>query len=271
MRTLSLFFLACLTAYSFSVSAHGDLHQRITEVTAAIERNPDDIGLLAKRGQLLLEHEEYDRALQDFCSAYQMGLDEKRLDYWQAEAYLGLGMPGAGEVHITDYLAANPGNVRGLRLYGKLAQQDKNYPLAEQQYIQVIKLASERLPYNYMELVEVLRAQDKDSLAVVWLQKGIDDLGPIVTFEIVLQQLHEKLGQHDKTIALLKKRLGQMQRKESLYYEIAKAYLMVGDHQHFDLYIDSAKQAWELLPKHIRETPAMQTLHDSLYTGNVYR
>lgn len=261
MRPLFLFLLmvVCLAAH-----AHGDLHERIAKLTEQIKEQPNNPDLYLKRGQLYYQHQEYDNAEKDYLKTQQLAPDSVEVLYWKALLYLDVKRTEDGLAAVDTYLAARPNDVNALRTNAKLLLQAERPIDAIKPFQQVIVLAEETLPENYLELSQVFVQLDKDTLAIAWLKKGIADLGQVFTLKDAILDVYKEAGMYNEAIAEYELLASTNTRKETYYFEIAKLYLAQQDKAQAKVYLQKARIALESLPWHLQMTDAMKALSEEL-------
>lgn len=253
-------FLFILMAIGLSANAHGDLHERINKLTVQIQDQPNNPALYLKRGQLYYQHQEYDSAEKDYLKAQQLAPDSVEVFYWKALLYLDMQRTTDGIKAAEACLKQRPNDVLTLRTYAKLLQQANRPVDAIGPLQQVIALADETLPENYLELSTVLANLGNDSLAIVCLQQGIADMGEVFTLKSALLHLYKKAGMFTEAIAEYTSMANKSARKETYYYEIAKLYVAQQNKGQATLYLQKATTAIENLPWHLQMTDAMKAL-----------
>lgn len=255
---LSIMFV-CLLA-SAPLWAHGDLHERINQVTEEIKEDPTNPALYFKRGQLYFHHEEYDNSLADYDKAIELGLNDEEIDYWKARLFLAIDETERGIEVITRYLSGHADDVNATRIYAKLALAAGDTETAITQFERVITLANTTLPENFMELVEVLRQTGNDERAIYWLQQGGEMLGQLYVFDVAMIAIYEQQQNYDAVIEIYNRLLANRNRKEGYYYEIAMCYNKMSDAAMTKQYLDMSHEALNRLPGHIQQTAAMLQL-----------
>lgn len=253
--------LLLLSVSSFIGYAHGDLHQRILKLTEQIKEDPNNPQLYLKRGQLYYQHQEYENAEQDYVKTLQLDPDNLEVLYWEAMLYLDTKRTADGLKAAEACLKERPNDVLTLRAYAKLLVQDGRAEEAVKPLQQVLSFAEELLPENYLELSAVLTAMGKDTMAIVWLKKGIAEMGPVFTLKSALLERYKSAGMHTEAIEEYSTMAQHSARKETYYYEIAKLYLLQNNKQQAAVYLQKAQIALESLPWHLQMTDAMKQLN----------
>lgn len=249
------------------LEAHGDLHERIVKVSEEISKDPLNPELYFKRGQLYFYHEDFNLALADYQKAKSLGLASDDVAYWEARLYLQTEQTSKGINTINQYLAAHPTDVNALRVYGKLAEQAKDWPTAIEQFELVITHTTTPLPDNYMELVYALKQTNNYDGALKWLSNGVEKLGRLFVFDAERVAIYKAQDNYPKAIEVYTYWALSSNRKESYYYEIANCYKHLGDKENARTFYELSLSAIQRLSQHLQDTAAMKELAANIKTA----
>ena len=259
----SYFFLILycfIPSFSFS---HGDLHARIQEVSIQIKANPDSSYLYFKRGKLYFQHEEYDKALSDLDTSNDLGYYGKNLDLQYGLVYKKLNYPNKALKHVDRILEKDPKYVKAWNLQGHIYFETNNYSEAAKSFEQVLLQTSETLPENYMNLsicYQLMNSRNSLIEAVQVLLKGIEDLGPLMTFYERIVGLYIQESEFKQAIVYQNKIVELSNRKEKALFERGKIHLLNKNITAAKIDFLEAKNAINALPLNIRLNSAMKTL-----------
>ncbi len=155
--------------------AHPDLLLQIEGLTEQLERQPDNVELLLKRGDLQRRHQSGDLARADFKRVREIQADNKTIDWFEGRLEIETGRPEEGVQYLNRFLRNNPGHPIALqnRARGYLLLQR---PLLAAQDFDAVIHASERpapslFSANALALVEA--GADHFSTAMLVVQKGL--------------------------------------------------------------------------------------------------
>ena len=258
MRFLIQIFLSlliCAVGY-----AHGDLHERIVQLSKQIKQKPNLDSLYVMRGQLYYFHTDYANAEKDFFTAVKLGYTGEDINYWQARLCLDMEKYNRGITHISTYLSCYHNDVSAIRIYAQLLSANCDFNQAADYYQKVIALTSGVLPKNYLELVAALQQANRFDEAAEWLKNGIDRLGSLPAFQTALIALYRQQNNVDGILTIYRQQVKQANRKETYYYKLAELYDELGKADSAYLYLNQATMAVNQLPLHIKQTLAMQQL-----------
>src|ERR1044072_4046173 len=105
MRLSGAFTLVCFAAFTaHSARAHGDLHDRITNLTAQIKVTPTNAALFFERGELHRLHREFPEALADFDRVQQLDPKLTKVHFCRGNTLFDAGDPKAALPPLTRYL-----------------------------------------------------------------------------------------------------------------------------------------------------------------------
>ncbi len=196
--------------------AHPDLELRIEAATKQIQQHPGNAQLYFDRGELHLQHEDWDAAMADFESVLQLDPAMDRAQVARAVALLKGGWPKSAKVVLDVYLRDHAEDATALLTRGRALAAAGEHLSAAQDYTRAIKYLSDPKPDYYLERAgEYILAGDahlKDALNGI--DEGIERFGPLVTLELYAIDLELKLGHVDQALTRLDAVGKQSQRKE---------------------------------------------------------
>ena len=250
------------------MSFHGDIHERIQQISKEIENNPDDVNLYLKRGELYFQHEAYDSSSFDFKTCELLGnYPAKRFYFSYAKTLNQLDRHGEALIYLKKILKIDPGNVNTLRLIGKI-YNDLSKPCIASEYLQkVISNASYTLPFNYLEASRSFsRCDHPDALnkSIDILNQGINDLGALITFQNELVKIFLENNMVNEAIDIQTQIIQSATRKEFPLYKRAKFYKANGNIELAEKDIQDAKILVSKLPERIRLNKATRELMEKL-------
>ncbi len=260
LRKIALLVVAAMPLLAFS---HGDLHERILYHTFLIENHPDSAMLFLERGELYYQHESYEEALADFETYRSHGAISNRFYLSNAKANLKSGQLETAMASIDELLEIETNDVRALRLKGNVFEAMGRFTEAAGHYEKVISLAEKTFTENYFETStawEKAGTEEGFDHAVQVLEKGIEDLGPLLVLHDRLVSLHTDNGYFNEAIDWQNRILELSPRKERPYYDRAMIFLEMGDIESAKLDFDQAKQAISQLPVRIRNVESTRQL-----------
>ena len=130
---------------------HADLELQIEELSSQLERQPDNIEWLLKRGDLQRRHESYQFARNDFRRVRSIQPDNETVDWFEGRLEVESGQPEIGITYLDRFLLVNPDH--GIALQNRArAHLLLNQPLlAAQDYQRVILVSDKPAPSLYSD------------------------------------------------------------------------------------------------------------------------
>jgi tetratricopeptide (TPR) repeat protein len=129
--------------------SHPDLEAQIEDLTAKLQQQPADPGLLAQRGDLYRRHADYIAATQDFATARAIRPEFPELDFYQGRLRLETGDAAAAEGLFTHYLASHPEHAGAWALRGQARLGLEQAEAAAEDYAQAIRRSTNPSPSLY--------------------------------------------------------------------------------------------------------------------------
>ena len=242
-----LFFI-CLSDMAWS---HGDLHQRILDVTNRIEKNPRDFELYRERGELYLKHQDHRNAIKDLSKCIRREGPTDRLNYGLALAYYGMSRYQK-TIRLLEDLLKESADPKVFRLLARASQASGREQMSVIYFRKVIDHTIRPRPENYLELADAVAALQDRPLRISVLLEGIQRLGLIPSLTGPLLDIYMRMGAYDQAIALQTKIVNHSFRKEFALVKRAEMYCI---QLKYDRASDDLKQASTALqgrPKHAR-------------------
>lgn len=252
----------CLCCVCWGGLRHPDLDDRIELVTSQIQDHPQDSTLYLSRGELHLQHEQWDSALADFERVLQLNPKAEHAKVARAMALFKGGWPISARRVLNDYLLAHPDDSAAILLRGRTQAAIGEHLLAAADYSNAIKLHANPKPDLYIELAEqyALAGDSHLKTALESVELGIKDFGPLITLELFAVELEIKLGSIDRALHRLDGVMSRSARKERFYIQRGEILLDADRFDEAKSAFESAIQAIASLPPRIQANPASREL-----------
>jgi tetratricopeptide (TPR) repeat protein len=166
-----------------AASAHGSLHWRIESLTDQVEKDPGNIELLLKRGELYRQHQEWQSALDNLSQALQRDPENSKINFFIGRVLYQGGKPSAAIPHLRRFVRSDPDHSNAL-LYTARSLAALEMPEdASKMYRRAIANAPVKTPDHYLEWSDAHFANNASRLegAIAILDDGIAQLGPVVS------------------------------------------------------------------------------------------
>jgi len=199
-----------------SVFAHGELLIRISEVTQQIDAATNKSAqLYLERAELYRMDQNWAAAESDYARAEQLAPNLSSIQVCHAGMLSDSGQLEAGCKMFTAVLQRSPRNgdafIGRARAFAKLGQRRA----AIANFRRGLELLGEPAAEYYVELAEVLTAEQATNDALEVLKRGIKKLGPLPALETPAIELELKGDNCHGALARIDSLLPQLLRKES--------------------------------------------------------
>jgi tetratricopeptide (TPR) repeat protein len=260
---ISIFLLLVLFYIPVTSFAHGDLDERIAEVTKEIEMHPDSAYLYFKRGSLRYQHEEYALAAEDLKTSSAKGYEDVILDLTFSKTYFKLDSQLLALHFANKILTSDSLNVNAMKMVGKAYYAIDSFEQSALAFENVIDHTIRTFPFNYIDAATSWEKTDEVigfSKAQKMLERGIEELGPIISLYERLIQLGLEHDRLDVAIQYQTAIIDIMQRKEHVLFKRGKMYQMMDKNDLAKADFKSALSSIELLPERAKNNSAMRQL-----------
>jgi predicted Zn-dependent protease len=143
-----LFLLAAFVTRSW---AHPDLLLQIDALTHKLERQPDNVSLLLKRGELQRRHANWAAARADFQRVRNIQPHNQTVDWFEGRLDVESGEAARGRLLLDRFLHGNPDHTIALQNRAQANLLLKQPLLAAKDYQRVIDLSEHPSPALYTE------------------------------------------------------------------------------------------------------------------------
>ncbi len=247
--------------------AHGDVHEKILSLSKEIKIHPDSALLYLRRGELYHQDEQYKKAIKDFRAGRRRGLKTNRLYIASAKSYYKQEKYSRALRILKRVLKKEPLQIRALRLKGNVLLAKKKPCKAIRPFELVIENVEERLVENYLEAAKACgQCEDSGSRerANRILEKGIEDLGPLLSFFEKSKELALKEKKYQEAITQQSAIIKYTIRKEKPYFERALLYITAAEFEKANTDLKTSQSLLNQLPIRFQKMEAMQQLRQQL-------
>ena len=243
-----------------SARAHGDLHERIANVTSEIGHNPTNARLFLVRGELQREHEDWPAAEADFARAEKLDPQLAAADLCRARLLTDSGKLAAARAKFDQYLVRCPKDGPALVARARLLVRLGERNLAAADFTRALALIGEPQPEFFLERAQAQVADGQVDAALRGLDEGMKVLGPIVTLQLYAIDLELGLKHFDAALGRLQTVIEQSPRKENWLVRRAEIQVAAGKLAEARESYQSALAAIEELPARLQNSDAMMQL-----------
>ena len=244
--------------------AHGDLHQRINLVTAAIEKSPNNPALFFQRGSLHLQHQSYKKAIQDFRRSIKKGGANARQYYGIAKARFELGQFHRCIKQLSKILHRDAGNTNVYYLLSQSFEQIGKFDQAAHWAGKYFDVAILKRPDHYLALAHAHGLENRYDMEIHWLEMAIQQFGHLPSIVKSLLNAYKKSSQLDLAIKLQSEVIAKQKRKEFALFERVKLYQLAEDYQAARTDLLEMGKEIDKLPSHIQGQKSILELKERI-------
>jgi tetratricopeptide (TPR) repeat protein len=258
IMTALRFILLLAGALTFAGShafAHGDVHERINQLTQQITQTPSNALLFFQRAELYRVDQDYTNALVDLDRVAQLDPKIARVDFCRGRVQFEANRPQAALPPLNSYLAGKPKDAEAYTTRARVLARLGQHKPAVEDYTTAIGLSTSS-PELFIERAESWRAQGKAEEAIRGLDEGIRKMGPLVTLELPAIDLEVSLKRYDAAVARIDTVTTRLQRKETWLLRRAEILRQAGRESDARSNYQEALAAIQRLPPTHRNTRA---------------
>lgn len=245
--------------------AHGPLHERIQQLTAALEQSPRDAALLEERGELFRLHGLYSEARLDWAQVAVLRPDDVTNYLRLGLVALGLGETNDAIGRLERFVAARPSSVTGHLTLAEALVAAGRPADAVAHWTAAIGLTEDARPEWFLDRA---RAARSGGLAVevvlAGLDEGIDRHGPLPALQLLAVELETGRGNTDAALRRLSAIADRAERKERWLLRRGDVLLAAGRTNEARLEFLAARQALDRLPDKVRRGWAATELRQQI-------
>ena len=197
LNCIAVTFFAVLTTFP-----HGDLHERIEELSVRIDKDKSNAELLVKRADLYRQHREFASALADINRARSLRSDPQDT-FLLALTLLDSGKISEAKAHLDELLRIAPSHSAALVSRARANVRLENDLAAANDFATAAPLLQRPDPDLYLEHARCLARAGQGSRATEIIDQGLQRLGPIPSLQLYAVELHVSLGSFDSALTRL--------------------------------------------------------------------
>ncbi|RMF84193.1 MAG: hypothetical protein D6744_03500 [Planctomycetota bacterium] len=250
----------------FAAYAHGGLHEQIQQLTERIAKDPRDVQLYLRRGELHRLHEDWLAALADFEHGRALDPQRAEIDLHVGRTLVEAGHPASGLAALDRYLHDHPADGRALTVRAHALRALKRHLEAAQAFAAAADALEQADPQLYLDSAnEYLAAGDaRRDAALAVLDRGIRRVGPVVSLELPAIELELAAGRYDNALERIDRLAAQTSRKEHWLARRGEVLESCGRLDEARLAFESAQRAIDSLPAARRRVAATQKLEQRI-------
>jgi tetratricopeptide (TPR) repeat protein len=247
-------------AFSARALAHEGLEEQVTQLTRRIGREPQNVELYVRRGELYRQLGQFQNARADYDRAQKVNPAMVEIVFYRGRLWLEAGRPANAKSELDAYLRLRPTHVEALFTRAKALEQLKEFRGAAADYTRALELTPRPTPDHFIARSQAQVAAGALSDALAGIEQAIEKLGPLVTLESQAIDIELRLKRWDRALARLDRMAAQSTRKESYLERRGAIQMQAGRTQDARASFAAALKALEALPRNLRQTKAMVDL-----------
>ena len=262
VRVTSQFVLALV--FVGPASGHGDIHERIQDLTVKMESDGGTSALYLKRGELHRLHRDWDRALADYAEAEKLSDDLPHLPYLKGRLWLEAGQPAKAVPYLDAFLERTPRHVDALLVRSRSLGKMGRFREAVSDLDTAIPLHSRPTPEYFLERAQLQIRMGDVPAALRGLDAGLERLGPIVSLidfaidlEVEDRRYEPALERLDSLPLILRKQPAWIARGAGILVQAGRSKEAVQEYQ-------LALQAIDDLPPHRSQARAFLEVREQI-------
>ena len=182
--------------------AHGDVHQRIRDLTRRIHASGGSPELYLKRGELHRLHRDWSSAQKDYAKAESLAQgDLPALAYLRGRMWLESDQPARAVADLNDFLTREPNHVDARLVRSRALEQLDRLSEAAADLEVALKLHTRPTPEYFLERAQLLARLGKDDDAIASLKDAVQRCGPVVSLLSYWIELESSLGRYEDALA----------------------------------------------------------------------
>ncbi|MEO6131806.1 MAG: hypothetical protein ABIQ02_08150, partial [Saprospiraceae bacterium] len=177
---------------------HGDLDLRISKVSMEIEASPFNTELRIQRGELYLQHEDFEKAKQDFLFCLDRKAENLWVDLGLGHSYFFLNQFDSTLYYVGAALLQDPENLSAIELQASSLSKLGRYCESAAAAEKMLTLGQNASPFIYLMAVNSLKNCEQSgsiAKAISTLENGIEKMGTNAVLEhelvILLLENHQ--------------------------------------------------------------------------------
>lgn len=259
LRVLIIAALACRTSL-----AHGDIHELIAALNAAIAVYPADASLYLQRGELYRVHHDWQAALADFDKAQSLDPKLDSVDFMRGQTFLDAGRVEEAVKSLDKYLPLHPDDHRALTARAQAHAALKHFEAAIADFTAAIEKQQFASPSLYIDRAQAISDRDGPAAALEAVDAALKKLGKVSTLQLMGIDLELKLRHFDNALRRVDELIAQSERHDRWLLRKAEILIAAQRESNARSVLQTALREIEALPDFRRKTAATLELENKI-------
>jgi tetratricopeptide (TPR) repeat protein len=248
--------LAAMASCAFGVSTftpvfgHGALHERIAELTTAVQSKPADAPLRFELADVCFQHGDWQETLKQLDEIERIGPGQLPTTLLRGQALVAGGQMKAGRAQLDTFLTSHPDHPAALVARARALSELGEDGACLADYRHALEKAPHLEADLYLEIAEALAKRRLIDEAVSALQGGLSKLGNSPSLLLAAIQLEIATGRFDHALAHVEAMRQSAPRPEPWMAKRATILAQAGRSA-------EARTAWQNLLSHLTNLPPL--------------
>jgi len=226
---VALVCLALLGLGATEARAHAGLHRDIERATAAIESDPENAELYARRAHYLRLGEHYEKSLADLERGRELDPENQSVTVGLGLTLSAMGRDAEAEAALNRFISAGGRSVPAYSERAAVRARGGRYQEAVDDYSKALEI--QRKVELYLTRGALQEAHGDLDAAAAGYREGFESLGGAVTLRLALIRVETNRREFDAALALIDEALEQVPVKTDWYLRRADVLQAAGKTQ----------------------------------------
>lgn len=246
--------------------AHADLILQIEELTKQIAKEPRNLELYFRRGELHRVHQDWPAALADFDHVLTLDPGNQQVDYAKGRLMADANWLLSAKGYLDRFITRHPRHAEAFTTRARIHTRLQLHLASADDYAAAIRLSPEPGPELFIEQAQTLAGLDPAYVpkAIQGLDEGIQRIGPLVTLQLLAIDLELRRTNFNGALERIDAVAQRSPRKETWLARRGEILEKAGRPDDARQAYESALAALATLPPVRRNVPAMAQLEKRL-------
>lgn len=249
-------------------SAHVDLLVQLEDINQQIAKDPKNVDLYLRRGELHRVHMDWDNALADFNYILTIEPGNTSVDYAKGRLMSDANWLLSAKGYLDRFISTHPRHAEAFTTRARVYTRLGLHQASAEDYDVSVSLSPEPGPEMFIERAQTLAALGPGHVnkAIEGLDEGIKRIGPLVTIQLLAIDLEVKRTNFTGAIERVDGITQRSPRKETWLTRRAEILEQAGRPDEARQSYQAALAALASLPPVRRNVPAMSHLERRIRT-----
>ncbi|MGH7902336.1 MAG: tetratricopeptide repeat protein [Thermodesulfobacteriota bacterium] len=245
-------------------SSHPLTSELYNLLTDKIDKDPTNSELYLKRGEVLRNSGQWDKALLDFERSSQYNPNLNQIFLAKGLIFQKAGWPYMAEFFLRRYLSTTPNHPKALLFLARsLSAQGRNIGAVDT-YTEFLKINPNHKPDYFIERAKVQVALKRYEDTVKGLDEALNLLGPITSLNKMALEIQIKNKSYNAALMRLNSLINNSPQREVWMMRRGEVFELMGNIKEAKSSFEEALISIEKRPEHRRRVPALVGLKEKI-------